>query len=181
MKWFKNKTPSLPDTPLKDIEILNPITEKAMNNLFVEGAEVYMMYYRAFLATESNDIDLLRKADKFDAITPEGWDIPQSFATLEQAHNLKGELGILVRNAITFAIAITSGPDISTTLALLTGYKPTKPWGDYSAEFKAENPRSAAIAEEIALKHSKRLARDVVACMGFLVSVSNESATRVTE
>lgn len=151
--------------------------------LFVEGAEQYALYYRAFLATASDNIELLREADKYDAITPEGWKSPSSFATLEQAHNLQGELGILVRNAITFAVAITSGPSISGGDMVGLAYrwektKPTKPFDEYGAAMREDNPRSAVIAESIAAKHSKRLARDVVACMGYLVSASSEMATK---
>lgn len=181
MKLFGNKKPSIPDVPLKNMEILNPVTEAAMNNLFVDGSEQYPLFYRAFLATASNDIELLREADKYDAITPKGWDMPSSFATLEQAHNLQGELGVLVRNAITFAVAITSGPDISGGDLVGLAYrwertKPKKSFDEYRTEMYERHPKAAAIAEAVASKHSKRLARDVVACMGYLIDASDEMA-----
>jgi len=181
MKWFQNKKPSVPDVPLRDIEILNPVTENALNTLFVEGMEQYALYYRAFLAMASDDLELLREADKHDVITPKGWEFPSSMETLGQAHNLQGELGILVRNAITFAVAITSGPDISGGDLVGLAYrweqtKPKKSFDEYASELRENNPRSAAIAEAIAAKHSKRLARDVVSCMGYLVGASNEMA-----
>lgn len=116
-------------------------------------------------------------------------DWPNSFATLMKAEELDGEVGIEVKNAIIYAVAMITVSDTKTQTmkdliagnSFMAGAKNTKTPEEYRDWMLEKHPRAAAVAETIANLESKKAAHNVVAMMGHFIDKGGAGGANETK
>lgn len=198
MGYFNRKRAStvvITDKPLNDIKICSGVADLILHGQFNDDISYYRQLFNLFLFKHYNkdltnfDKTVLREIDDYAVFTNDGKKPPNSTATLIYAEESSGELGVAIRNAIIFSIAMCMATESKTSniknviaaASLARSASKTKTNDEYRAEMLSAHPRAAAIAEGFGYIESKRVAHDVVTIMGYLIDKANISINETVE